>query len=186
MHQINEQLFSKVLDGMAEIQNNSNSIIQEGIEKYGVVNLPSVDELGADRNIVLKAVKKNGGALEFADGSLRNDASFFWHIWNIQKSETGDDYRKAYINQYLLKETAKILLGAGLTIFSSLLFNGACALGCVVTTLTLFQELVFLISIPATYIGAIYTFYKVAEHGYGFFKAKYELSTSKTEHVSAL
>ena len=185
MHQINEQLFSKVLDGMAEIQNNSNSIIQEGIEKYGVVNLPSVDELGADRNIVLKAVKKNGGALEFADGSLRNDASFFWHIWNIQKSETGDDYRKAYINQYLLKETAKILLGAGLTIYSSILSCGLCALGCVFT-LTHFQSSVLLISIPATYIGAIYTFYKVAEHGYGFFKAKYELSTSKTEHVSAL
>jgi len=145
------------------------------------------DELRADRiNRVLKAVKKNGKDLQFADKSLKNDASFFWHIWNIQKSETGDDYRKDYINQYLLKETAKILLGAGLTTFSYILCWSLYACGLVGTGVTHFQALVFLISIPATYIGAIYTFYKVAEHGYGFFKAKYELSTSQTENVSAL
>ena len=172
MPQTNEQLFSKVLDGKTEIQNSLNSIIQEGIEKYGVVNLPSPDELRADRNIVLKAVKKNGGALEFADGSLRNDASFFWHIWNIQKSETGDDYRKAYINQYLLKETANILLGA---IVSGILLSGI--------TIPLVPALIVLI---AGAISAIYTGYKVAEHGYGFFKAKYDLSTSNIELVSAL
>ena len=136
------------------------------------MNLPSPDELRADRNIVLKAVKKNGGALEFADGSLRNDASFFWHIWNIQKSETGDDYRKAYINQYLLKETANILLGA---IVSGILLSGI--------TIPLVPALIVLI---AGAISAIYTGYKVAEHGYGFFKAKYDLSTSNIELVSAL
>jgi len=137
----------------------------------------------ADRNTVLKEVKKDGKALDLADGSLRNDASFFWHIWNIQESETGDNYRKAYINRYLLKETAKILLGAGLTTFSYILCVGLCMIG-VVGTISHSTFLVINLAAAATLIGAIYTFYKVAEHGYGFFKAKYELSTSKNEHVS--
>jgi len=142
----------------------------------------------ADRNTVLKEVKKDGKALDLADGSLRNDASFFWHIWNIQESETGDNYRKAYINRYLLKETAKILLGAGLTTFSYIL---CCGLGGILgfigfTSYTTYLMILLAAAAAATLIGAIYTFYKVAEHGYGFFKAKYELSTSKTEHVSAL
>jgi hypothetical protein len=174
MRQTNERdEFWKLFEDIEKIQSDHGSIIDEGMKKYGgIENLPNGDEIYADRDVVLKAVKKRGGALQFADKSLINDASFFWQIWNMQKSETGDDYRKAYINQYLLKETAKILLGA---IVSGILLSGI--------TIPLVPALIVLI---AGAISAIYTGYKVAEHGYGFFKAKYEPSTSKIELVSVL
>jgi hypothetical protein len=186
MHTSNGQLFPNDLNEMAEERNEGNSyesIHQEGIKKYGNAYVLSRDKLVADRNIVLEAVKKNGKALEHADKSLINDASFFWQIWNIQKSKSGDEYRKVYINRYLLKETAKILLGAGLTGFSYICVD---SLFVIMYIDSKFLASLFLLSIPALYIGAIYTFYKVAEHGYGFFKAKYELSTSETDHAFAL
>ena len=49
-----------------------------------------------------------------------------------------------------------------------------------------YKYLPALIVLIAGAISAIYTGYKVAEHGYGFFKAKYDLSTSNIELVSAL
>lgn len=130
------------------------------------------DSLRANKDFILAAVPENGWALGFASESLKDDASFFWHIWNIQDSKCNDESRKNYINQYLLKETTKTLLGAGLTIASGLLLSCLIALP--------LPALVILIA--ATVIGAIYTFKKVAEHSHGFFKAQEESSTSESKN----
>jgi hypothetical protein len=131
------------------------------------------DSLRANKDFILAAVPENGLALGFASESLKDDASFFWHIWNIQNSKCNDESRKNYINQYLLKETTKTLLGAGLTIASGLLLSCLIALP--------LPALVILIA--ATVIGAIYTFKKVAEHSHGFFKAQAESSTNESKNT---
>jgi uncharacterized protein YdeI (YjbR/CyaY-like superfamily) len=163
-----------------ELQDDREIVLAAVTQNGSVLQYTADNALIDDREIVLAAVTQNGCALGWAlrcaAEALTNDASFFWRIWNIQKSETHDDYRKAYINQYLLKETGKISLGVGLTIASGLLLSGIIALP--------FPALVILIA--ATVIGAIYTFNKVAEHGYGFFKARAELSAPKNEAAFAL
>jgi len=124
-----------------------------------------------DKDFVIAAVTRNGSALQFTAEALKNDASFFWRIWNIQELEKGDIYRKAYINQYLLKKIGKFSLGVFFIIDPVFLLNFTIALP--------FPALVFLIAV--TVIGAIYTFNKVVEHSYGFFKAQAELSKTDTE-----
>ena len=106
-------------------------------------------------------------AFQYANESLKNDSSFFWQIWNIQNLEKNPNYRKDYIFNYLLKEAVKISLGA---IVSGILLSGI--------TIPLVPALIVLI---AGAISAIYTGYKVAEHGYGFFTAKVENSTPDIE-----
>jgi hypothetical protein len=168
-------------DGLAlrivdESRKADRDVVFAAVQQNGSALKFADESRKADRDVVLAAIQQNGSALKYADESLRNNVSFFWHIWNIQKSVTGDDYRKAYINQYLLKETGKISLGVGLTIASGLLLSGIIALP--------FPALVILIA--ATVIGAIYTINKVVEHSYGFFKAQAELSASKILPAFAL
>jgi len=140
--------------------------------KYNYRALRYADEsLKAESDVVLAAVKQDGRSLQYASESLTDNASFFWRVWNIQQSGENDDSRKEYINRYLLKETAKILIGAGLTIASGLLLSSIITL----------PFPVLLILIAATAVGAIYTFNKLAEHGYGFFKARAELSIPVTK-----
>ena len=87
--------------------------------------------------------------------------------------------------QYQAEKKDSGLTGfAGLPLYVELAKqSGLFAIG-LVGTISHSTFLVIELAAAATLIGAIYTFYKVAEHGYGFFKAKYELSTSKNEHVS--
>ena len=111
---------------------------------------------------VLVAVKQNAKSLLYAADALRNNTSFFWHIWNIQKSEKNDHYRKVYIKRYLITEIAKTLIGASLTIASGSLLSGIITL----------PFPVLLILIAAKVVGSIYTFNKVAKHAVAFLKPK--------------
>ncbi len=164
------------LEYAAESLKADRDFVLAAVQQNGQALAYADESLKANRDFVLAAVQQNGQALEYPDERLRDNASFFWHIWNIPNSKYGDESRKNYINQYLLKETTKTLLGAGLTIASGLLLSCLIALP--------FPALVVLIS--ATVIGAIYTFKKVAEHSHGFFKAQAESSTNGSTNKSSL
>ena len=158
-----------------EILKANKDIVLAAVNQNGDALYHASAKLQVDEDVVLEAVKQNGHAIRYADQHLIQVPSFFWQIWNIQTSKINDVYRKDFIVNYLLKENAKILLGASLTTVSGLLLSGIIIFP--------IPSLVVLIMCA---ISAVYTGYKVTQHGYGFFKAYAERELPDNQDVFAM